>query len=102
MSKRDYSKSRLKIFASFYGGHMRLFMLDMLCALLMAVIDLAFPMLSRYALNTLLPNDMFTMFFVLIGMAFFVGERLDSLATGSRSRCACHSKRSVADDRYAR
>lgn len=67
MYKRDYTKNKFIIFASFYRGHMRIFLLDLFCALLMAAIDLAFPMLSRYALNSLLPNNMFSLFFVLIG-----------------------------------
>lgn len=67
MHTRDYTKKKLVIFASFYKGHMGIFLLDLLCALLMAAIDLTFPMLSRYALNNLLPNNMFTTFFVLIG-----------------------------------
>ncbi|MDL2220512.1 ABC transporter ATP-binding protein/permease [Eubacteriales bacterium OttesenSCG-928-N14] len=67
MPKRDYTKNKLVIFASFYKGHMGVFLLDLFCALLMSAIDVAFPMLSRYALNTLLPNDMFSVFYVLIG-----------------------------------
>ncbi len=67
MHKRDYTKNKLIIFMSFYRDHMGVFLLDLFCALMIAAIDLAFPMLSRYALNTLLPNNMFTTFFVLIG-----------------------------------
>lgn len=67
MTKRDYSKNKLSIFASFYRGHMGIFLLDLFCALMIALIDLAFPMLSRYALNTLLPSRLSTAFWVLIG-----------------------------------
>ncbi|NMA55627.1 MAG: ABC transporter ATP-binding protein [Firmicutes bacterium] len=66
MSKRDYTKNKLIIFMSFYRDHLGIFLLDLFCALMMATIDLAFPLLSRYALNTLLPKGMFSFFFVLV------------------------------------
>ena len=47
-----YQKNRpLKIFLSYYGPHKHLFFLDMFCALVICLIDLAFPYLSRSALN---------------------------------------------------
>jgi ATP-binding cassette subfamily B protein len=67
MHKRDYTKNKLLIFMTFYKDHMGIFLLDLFCALMMASIDLAFPMLSRYALNELLPHNMFTFFFILVG-----------------------------------
>ena len=67
MRKRDYTKNKLLIFMSFYKDHIGIFLLDLFCALMMAAVDLAFPILSRYALNTLLPHGMFTLFFVLVG-----------------------------------
>ncbi len=67
MHKRDYTRHKSLIFMSFYKEHIGTFLLDLFCALMMSAIDLAFPMLSRYALNTLLPNNMFTFFFVLVG-----------------------------------
>ena len=66
MPRRDYSKNRLAVFASFYRGHMGIFLLDLFCALMMSAADLAFPMLSRYAFNTLLPGGFASGFFVLI------------------------------------
>ncbi len=66
MRRRDYSKNKILIFASFYKGHMGWFLLDLFCALMMSAADLAFPMLSRYALNTLLPNGLAGAFFALI------------------------------------
>ena len=44
MTTKDYrTKGSLRIFFSYFKPHLRLFLLDMLCALLVAVIDLAFP-----------------------------------------------------------
>ncbi len=63
-----YQKNRpLKIFLSYYGPHKHLFFLDMFCALVICLIDLAFPYLSRSALNHLLPQQEYRVFFLLIG-----------------------------------
>ena len=48
--------SRLKRFLSYYKPHLAIFILDMVCAFLVAAIDLAFPMLTQYILHTLLPE----------------------------------------------
>lgn len=52
--KRD--KSLLKRFVTYYKPHRKLFILDMVCATTVAVIDLLFPMLTRLALNDFLPD----------------------------------------------
>ncbi len=61
-------KGTLAVFASYYKPHLRLFILDMICALLMALVDLAFPYLSRYSLQTLLPESKFTAFFSVMAI----------------------------------
>ena len=67
-------KGTLAVFASYYKPHMKIFVLDLLCALMIALIDLGFPYLSRYSLQTLLPENMYTAFFVVI--AILVGAYL--------------------------
>ncbi len=62
------NKSNFAIFASYYKPHMPLFITDLVCALGIAAVDLSFPLASRYALNTLLPNDDFSAFFALIAI----------------------------------
>ena len=65
----DYKKTHpLKIFLSYYGPHKNLFILDMCCAFLICLIDLAFPYVSRSALNNLLPNKAYHAFFVLVAI----------------------------------
>ena len=64
----DFSKKPLKIFFSYYKPHIRLFIADMLCAFCMAAIDVVFPMFSRYALNTLIPNHQLKTFLTLVGI----------------------------------
>ena len=62
-----YQKTNpLRIFLSYYGPHKHLFFLDMFCALLICLIDLSFPYLSRSALNTMLPNQAYQAFFTVV------------------------------------
>lgn len=64
MKTIDYSASKLKIFAHYIARHKGLFMLDMFCALIVAVIELAFPYISRLALNSYLPQRLYRAFFL--------------------------------------
>ena len=71
MQNNDYqSRSLLKIFLSYFKPHRRLFLLDMGCALLVCVIDLAFPLVTRSALYELLPDKRFETFFILMAVMF--------------------------------
>jgi len=66
--KKNYNDHPLKIFAAYIMGHKRLFLLDMLCAVIASVIDLSFPYVSRMSMNTLLPEKLYTAFFVVMGI----------------------------------
>ena len=68
MASNRFQRGYVPIFLSYYKPHMKLFILDMCCALGIALVDLAFPAASREALNTLLPQDMFTAFFAVMGL----------------------------------
>lgn len=46
----------IKKFISYYGPHKKLFAIDMVCAFLVAALDLVFPMLTRNILNEALPQ----------------------------------------------
>ena len=56
----------LRLFLSYYRPHLGLFLLDMACALGIALVDLAFPYVSRLALNELLPESLFAAFFAVM------------------------------------
>lgn len=58
----------LRIFLSYFKPHRRLFAMDMLCALLVAAVDLAFPLVSRTAMNELLPQAAYQTFFIVMGV----------------------------------
>ena len=67
MTTKDYqTRSPLRIFLSYFKPHRRLFALDMTCAFLIALIDLAFPLVSRQALYTWLPEKQFRVFFIVM------------------------------------
>ncbi|MGM9557719.1 MAG: ABC transporter ATP-binding protein [Oscillospiraceae bacterium] len=69
MTTKEYQKkSTLSVFLSFFKPHRRLFALDMLCAFAVAAVDLLYPLVSRRALNELLPEKAYTAFFVVMGV----------------------------------
>ena len=66
--KKDYTQKPLRIFMSYIAGHKKLFALDMSCALLVSIIDLVFPYVSRTSMNRLLPGKLFTLFFTVMAL----------------------------------
>ena len=50
----------------YFRPHRKIFLLDMFCALMVAVVDLAFPLASRYAMYEMLPDKKYGPFFVLM------------------------------------
>ena len=76
MTTKDYrERSALRIFLSYFKPHRGLFILDMICALMIALIDLAFPYISRWCMYELLPQSAYRTFFVAmgaVGIAFAV------------------------------
>ena len=70
MTTKDYQeRSPLGIFLSYFKPHMGLFILDMVCALGIALIDLAFPYVSRWCMYELLPRNAYHTFFTVMGAA---------------------------------
>ena len=67
MTTQDYQrKSPLMIFLSYFKRHKGLFAVDVLCAMGIAAIDLAFPLVTRSALYDMLPNRMYRTFFLVM------------------------------------
>ncbi len=67
----------LKRFISYYRPHMKLFMLDISCALLMAGIDLVFPQFTRRTLDQFIPEgDMRALLVVIIVMTVLYTIRM--------------------------
>lgn len=63
---KNFNDKPLKIFLSYIGGHKKLFIIDMACAVLVAVIDLVFPYVSKLSMERLLPDRLYTAFFAVI------------------------------------
>ena len=73
MTTEEYrKKSPLRIFLHYFGNHKGLFALDIGCATLIALIDLAFPLVTRKSLYDLLPNGKYGVFFGLMIAAAIV------------------------------
>ncbi len=72
--KYDQERGLLRIFLGYFKPHGKLFALDMFCAFLVAVVDLAFPLVSRGAMNQLLPQNLYGTFFAV--MAVMAGAYL--------------------------
>ena len=67
MRTRDFhNQSLLSIFLSYFRPHMGLFVLDMACALMISLIDLAFPYVSRMCMYDLIPESRYQAFFAVV------------------------------------
>jgi len=56
----------LKKFISYYKPYLKLFILDLSCAFLIASIDLAFPLITRQFINDIIPNGKLRIFYIFI------------------------------------
>ena len=75
MTTKDYQRmSPLMIFLSYFRNHKKLFAIDVSCAVGIALIDLAFPLVTRSALYNMLPNQMYRTFFTVMAtvICFYV------------------------------
>ena len=71
MTTREFQqKSGLRIFLSYFKAHQKLFILDLICALGISLIDLAFPYISRWCMYELLPESAYRTFFVVMAIVF--------------------------------
>ncbi len=71
MTTQDFQrKSALQIFLSYFRPHRKLFVMDLTCALLISIIDLAFPAVSRWCMYELLPQSAYKTFFAVMAVVF--------------------------------
>ena len=66
--EKNFNKPMMRIFISYFGAHKKLFLIDMSCAFLIAAIDVAFPLVSRYAMYELLPGKLYRVFFIVMAI----------------------------------
>lgn len=84
MNRINYDDKPLKIFIQYITGQKKLFIIDMVCALFVAAVDLIFPYASRGAMTTLLPQKAFTAFFAVMAiliLAFVIKAALSYVIT---------------------
>ena len=75
MTTRDFqNKKLLAILLSYFKPHRGLFVLDLACATIVALVDLAFPLVTRKSMYDLLPNQQYRTFFTVMAvmMAAFI------------------------------
>ena len=69
MKEKDYKNwGVLRIFLSYFRPHKKLFILDMICAFSIALVDLVYPLISRSAMYDMLPQNAYKTFFLVMGI----------------------------------
>ena len=69
MTTRDFQKKKpIAIFLSYFKPHRALFALDLVCATVVSLIDLAFPLVTRRSMYDLLPNQQYRTFFIVMAV----------------------------------
>ena len=58
----------LRTLLSYFKPHIGIFLLDMFCAVLVAAVDLAFPLVSRHAMYEMLPDKLYGTFFTVMAI----------------------------------
>ena len=79
MTTREFQQKKpLFILFTYFKPHRGLFILDLVCATVVALIDLAFPLVTRKSMYDLLPNQQYRTFFIVMGvmMAAFIVRAL--------------------------
>ncbi len=61
-------RGALREFAVYYKPHIRLFLLDMCCALMISLVDILFPVVTRKVLYDYIPNQMMRTFVLVMGV----------------------------------
>ena len=69
MTTRDFqTRKPISILFSYFKPHRGLFILDLVCATIVALIDLAFPLVTRKSMYDLLPNQQYQTFFLVMAV----------------------------------
>ena len=69
MTTRDFqTRKPISILFSYFKPHRGLFILDLVCATIVALIDLAFPLVTRKSMYDLLPSQQYQTFFLVMAV----------------------------------
>lgn len=83
-AEKNFNNKPMRIFFSYFRPHYKLFLLDLICALMASLIDLAFPMVARKAMYDMLPGKEYETFFtvmVLVAVAFLLRIAMNYIIT---------------------
>ena len=101
--KRDFSRNMFRVFMSYYRPHWRLLAVDMICVLLSSLADLAFPLASRYAMRSLLPDAKYQAFFTVMAIlfgAYIIKAVLRYIVTVVGHRCGVYMEADMRQDLF--
>lgn len=62
------NKNTIKRFIQYYKPHKKIFIIDLSCALFIAIIDLLYPAATRYILQDILPKGNISKLFIILGI----------------------------------
>ncbi len=102
--QKDFSKSRIRIFLGYFRPHIGLFVLDLSCALVASLIDIAFPLVARHAMYNMLPNQAYQTFFhvmVIVAVAFLLRSSLNYIITYWGHMFGVRVEADLRDDLFA-
>ena len=68
--KIDFNRSKLSVFAAYIRPHRGAFAVDMGLSVAVALVDLIFPLVSRWSMQALLPQGLFRAFFSVMSIVF--------------------------------
>ena len=68
--KIDFNRSKLSVFAAYIRPHKAAFAVDMGLSVAVALVDLIFPLVSRWSMQALLPQGLFRAFFSVMSIVF--------------------------------
>ena len=101
--KRNFHGKPFGIFLSYYKPHIKLLAIDLLCALLSCFADLAFPLASRSAMQTLLPERLYGTFFAVMAIllvAYLLKAVLSYIVTVVGHRCGVYLEADMREDLF--
>ena len=97
------TKSPFEIFLAYIMGEKKLFIIDTICAVLVAAIDLAFPYVSKSSMQTYLPQSMYKTFFIvmaILALAYVLKAALYYVITVIGHRMGVNIESRMREDLY--
>ena len=101
--EKNFNQSLFRIFLSYFPAHRKLFILDMTCAFIMAAVDVAFPLVSRYVMYDLLPEKLYRTFFAIMGIVvavFLVRACMNDIVTYWGHQFGIRVEADIREDLY--